>query len=237
MIQQLTNIAMQRLLKSSVNDPAPGGSTSAQSNNTSSMSNIHQSSSSKAHLSASSSRNEKSLKEGFEEQKRNTTFRDLFHIPLSETILFYCQSLSWLDDRPEYVFNGRLFLSESFVCFISTREGDEYSMVIPLYFVKRLEKINNSSNTIASLVGGPSYSIALTAMNNLKIFFKLMEDGRSSDQFLNLLQEGLSRNVSVSHSIKEFIEVLPSEIIFKGDEVVKFGGFGLKYGYPGYENM
>jgi hypothetical protein len=227
LLQQLTNLAMHRLLKNSSTNPPPGQATNEKllSDMTFDLKK----------LKPKGVNQEKTLKEDLEETKKNAAFQDMFHLPTSETILEQCDGLCWMDGKEDAVLTGSMYLSQMYLCFANKKSEELLTVVLPLFCVKRLEKVNNPQ--IFGSIGSGGATIVITTSHQQRVGYKIQEDSSFADNFCLVLRDRLKENIHLSKNIKGFSSTLVSEhLIANGlDSLDKFdyGGFGLKLGYPG----
>ncbi|KAJ3411856.1 hypothetical protein HDV05_001645 [Chytridiales sp. JEL 0842] len=131
------------------------------------------------------------LKHVFETQKRDLRFQNLFSLPTTE------------------------HLSEE----IASVSRYQCQLVLPFFAVKRVERINSQSSTIA-----------ITVWHQLKLLFQLVGDKNVSDQFCKTLKEKLQSHVPQMKLLKPFLTTCASEDLLNDVETDK-GGLGRKFGY------
>ncbi|KAJ3127151.1 hypothetical protein HK098_006699 [Nowakowskiella sp. JEL0407] len=214
LLEHLTNIAMQKLLGITVTDRAPGLSLfedELEADQTSVSSPI-----------AAVSRSlgfggNKTLKQSFEEQKKNATFQTVFNLPTTEHLtdeIFAVCSVS----GTQASFHGKIYLSPTFLCFLSSTKY-QCKLVLHFHSVKRVERISSQTSTIA-----------ITVWHQLKLLFQMIGDKPASDAFCGSLKEKLNAHIPFMKNMKPFLATCNSEDIIADREVTK-GGLGLKYGY------
>ncbi|KNC97733.1 uncharacterized protein SPPG_06734 [Spizellomyces punctatus DAOM BR117] len=208
LLEHLTNLAMQKLLKSTATEPAPG--LSLQEQEQSSITGIVGS------LKGPGA-GTRPLKQSFEEQKRNAKFQSVFNLPASESLLEEITAICTISGTKSS-FSGRLSLSDTYICFISSAKYQCY-LVLPFYAIMRVEKINSQMSTIA-----------ITVRHQLKLHLQMTSDKQSADKFCGTLRDRLQAHVGLMKRLKEFLATCPSEELLNGKEV-QMGGLGLKYGF------
>ncbi|KAJ3188163.1 hypothetical protein HDU85_005313 [Gaertneriomyces sp. JEL0708] len=208
LLEHLTNIAMQKLLKNTSTEPAPGLSLDEQS--TSPVTPI-------AETSREPTTSTQPLKQSFEAQKKNAIFQAMFHLPSTETLLQEVPSVCSIFGS-KYSFTGKLHLSDTFLTFISSAKYQCY-LVLPFYAIMRVEKINSQVNTIA-----------ITVRHQLKLVFQMTTEKAAVDKFCLILKDRLQAHVGLMKQLKPFLTTCPSEELLAGKDV-QIGGLGLKYGY------
>jgi hypothetical protein len=208
LIEHLTNQAMHRLLKSTATEPAPGLSASEQDDEVSlKIAGIPESAIGTP------------LKQIFDTQKRDLKFQNLFSLPLSEHLAEEIPSVcTIMISGSQTNFQGKLYLSSSFMCFTSTAKY-QCQLVLPFFAVKRVERINSQSSTIA-----------ITVWHQLKLLFQLVGEKGISDQFCKTLKDKLQSHVPMMKLLKPFLTTCASEDLLNDVDTDK-GGLGKKFGY------
>eukprot|EP00842_Homolaphlyctis_polyrhiza_P003632 jgi/Hompol1/426/HPOL_000143-RA len=140
LIEYLTNLAMQKLLKATTTDPAPGLSLKQQESQGDMLT------SPAAILGLTRSQDSsRPLKQAFEIQKRNTKFQWLFNLPGSESIIEDIPAICSISGT-NTSFEGRLYLSDTFLCFLSTAKY-QCQLALPFFAIMRVERINSQTST------------------------------------------------------------------------------------------
>ncbi|KAJ3188481.1 hypothetical protein HK101_009144 [Irineochytrium annulatum] len=211
LLEHLTNLAMQRLLNSTATEPAPGLTLADQEE----QMNLPLSG-----LSISpGSKSARPLKQSFEEQKRNLQFQNLFNLAATETLMEECSSIcTIMISDVQTNFHGKVYLSNSFICFTSTAKY-QCQLVLPFFAVKRVERINSQTSTVA-----------ITVWHQLKILFQVLGDKQASDKFCMTLKDRLQSHVALMKHLKPFLATCATEDLVNDREMVK-GGLGIKYGF------
>ncbi|KAI9092428.1 rab-GTPase-TBC domain-containing protein [Phlyctochytrium arcticum] len=208
LLEHLTNIAMQKLLKNTVTDPAPGLSLQDQ------MNALKMEGTSPT---AGGGVLGRPLKQSFEEQKRNLRLQTAFNLPSNETQLEEINAICAISGTKTN-FVGRVFLSETYLCFSSTAKYQCY-MVLPFFAIIRVEKINTGVS-----------SIAITVRHQLKLQLQMTSEKAVVDKFCSTLRDRLQAHVGLMKQLKPFLATCPSEELLNGKDV-EIGGLGLKYGF------
>lgn len=166
---------MIRLLRNAGGDTAPGSSNSP-SLDRSIKSPDSQQSEGVSSLSSSGGVLVNPLKQDLAEQKRNTELCLHFRLPLSERLMMEGLRVGYSRcEQPTGIHNsyfpGRLYLSETFLCFESiNRQAPPQqhlalcSLVLPLYTIKRVERLNSGSYGTA---------VSITVWHNMEHVFQL----------------------------------------------------------------
>lgn len=205
LIEYMTNLAMRKLLKSTCTDPAPGLSYQLEAKKF-----LVETSTDKPIKSA------KPLLEILDHQKRNHAVNITFNIPETEVLLNEISAICSISGT-QSVFQGTSFLTSHFFCFISTVEI-QCCMVIPLFTIKRVEKITNQN------------AISITLYHQLKIIVQFTSDKPSSDSFCMSLKDLLKKHLELMKRVKDFVSSCASEDILI-DKPVLNGGLGIKFDF------
>ncbi|KAI8826640.1 rab-GTPase-TBC domain-containing protein [Fimicolochytrium jonesii] len=208
LLEHLTNIAMQKLLKNTSTDPAPGlsfapGTSTGPQTAPTTIKGLGPIG--------------RPLKQNFEEAKRNTRFQTLFSLPSTETLMEEVSAITQISGTKSS-FSGRMYLSDTYLCFISAARYQCY-LVLPFYAIMRVEKINSQVSTIA-----------ITVRHQLKLIFQMTSDRASADKLCLTLKDRLQQHVTLMKQLKPFLASCASEELLNGKEIA-VGGLGLKYGY------
>ncbi|KAJ3332059.1 TBC1 domain member 9, partial [Blyttiomyces sp. JEL0837] len=209
LIEYLTNLSMQRLLRVTSTDPAPGLTANEQDDRSLAISPD----------SPLSLRVNKPLKQIFEDQKKNSKYQNLFSLPSNEALLIEMTAICTIViSGAQTNFHGKIYLSNTFFCFNSTAKY-QCQLVLPFFAVKRVERINSQNSTIA-----------ITVWHQVKLLFQLIGEKAQADSFCTQLRDRLQEHVKLMKSLKTFLATCVSEDVLADREVTK-GGLGLKYGY------
>ena len=202
---------MQRLLKNTSHEPAPGLSADGQEAQDAELT------SPAAILGFERGNSARPLKESFEMQRRNAKFQWLFNLPLNETIINDITAVCSVSGT-NMNFHGKLYISDTFLCFLSTAKY-QCQLCLPFFTIMRVERINSQTSTIS-----------ITARHQLKLLFQFMTDRVQADKFCVSLKDRLQAHVGVMKRLKPFLSSCPSEDLLSGREV-KTGGLGVQHGY------
>lgn len=168
---------MIRLLRNAGGDAAPGSSNSPSlDRNIKSPDSQHSEGVSSLSSSSGGGVLVNPLKQDLAEQKRNTELCLHFRLPLSERLMMEGLRVGYSRcEQPTGIHNsyfpGRLYLSETFLCFESiNRQAPPQqhlalcSLVLPLYTIKRVERLNSGSYGTA---------VSVTVWHNMEHVFQL----------------------------------------------------------------
>lgn len=233
-LQHITNMAMQRLLKHTTVDPAPGLALASNSesgaidggNGSSSSSSQPGSQQSEtlfsvANIAGSNTRGPitaHQLKQSLEQEQKNTKYQALFNLPNTENLLVEVRAIISLP-ATQHTFHGTLYLSNTFLCFTSSVRN-QCHLAIPFFVIKRVEKINSLSA-----------ALAITVWHQLQVIFQLMGDSKTISAFMEVFKEKLTSQVSLMKRLKPFLLSTPSEELLSGKETPTLGGLGMEFGY------
>jgi hypothetical protein len=210
---------MQRLLKSTATDPAPGLSLQNQTVDQADVFDLlsNGAGSSAASTSERPSTTTRPLKRSLEEQKRNTKFQAVFNLPSTESIADEIISICSVAGTIAS-FHGKLYLSNTFLCFMSTAKY-QCQLVLPFFAVKRVERISSRTSTVA-----------ITVWHQMKLLFQLLGERKAADGFCVTLKDKLQLHLSKMKGLKSFLITCASEDLLAERDVLR-GGMGLKFGF------
>ncbi|KAK9716831.1 GTPase activating protein (GAP) [Basidiobolus ranarum] len=223
LLVQLTNLSMQKLLQNSAMDFAPGLSLDAHAAAESlyDSSDITQGTNSSVRkLQAQFQKT--SLKEDLKQQKLNDTFQTTFRLPSTEHLNVEADAILSVPNREEK-YLGKLSISETFITFVST-DGKLCSTAIPLFVIRRVERINPKSNLCI---------LAITTWHQMRVVFQIQGSRKIGESYCLALKNNLKDQIKAMKALKPFLQTCVSESLLKDKENLKFGGLGLKFGYPG----
>jgi hypothetical protein len=129
-----------------------------------------------------------------EAQKRNEAFAKQFRLPLTETlhetVNVLCIRPNEREGRKTDVYQGTVYLSDSFVAFESADRQpapQQYSpacwFVMPLFTIRRVERLNS---------GSYAYSLSLTTWHKMEIIFDLQVKEYSGGFASNIMVDSKS---------------------------------------------
>ncbi|KAH6561652.1 hypothetical protein BASA60_011431 [Batrachochytrium salamandrivorans] len=212
LLEYLTNLALQRLLKATSTDPAPGLSLK----HAKSLTDMLTSPAAILGLEKGGDVS-RPLKQSFELQRRNMKFQWLFNLPNAESIIEEI-SVTCSVSGTNTNFQGRLYLSDTFLCFLSAAKY-QCQLALPFFAIMRVERINSQTSTVA-----------ITARHQLKLLFQFLGDRTIADKFCASLKDRLQAHVGAMKRLKSFLSTCQSEDLLSGRDV-QVGGLGVKYGY------
>ncbi|KAJ3340575.1 hypothetical protein HDU83_007012 [Entophlyctis luteolus] len=235
LLEHLTIIAMQRLMKCTVTDPAPGLTSDEQIK-------LEELALKKLQLSPLSSRasfaaigianfdaSKQPLKQAFESQKRDARFQNQFCLPSTERLLAEISAICVLTtaEGQQTNINGALYISSTFLCF-SSNVKYQAQLVLPFFAIKRVERITHTGTHNVHVASG---AIAVTVWHEMKLVFQFLADRAGGDAFCVRFTERLKTHVNLMRGLKSFLASCASEEVLNGKADVSVGGLGLVYGY------
>ncbi|KAI7850156.1 rab-GTPase-TBC domain-containing protein [Circinella umbellata] len=132
------------------------------------------------------------------------------------------------EEGDEKRIEGRMCLSEAFLTFSSTEKGQYYEAVIPLYTIRRVEKLNDKNHP---------FSIKFVNWHQAHTQFRLNVTKQQYEEFSNRLTVNLRKQIKYMKMLKKFLATCPSELVVadKTNEEIDQspGGLGLTFGFPG----
>ncbi|CAG8514123.1 8514_t:CDS:10 [Ambispora leptoticha] len=223
LLVQLTSLLMQRLLKNTVTEPAPG---TFYENNFDQL--VEKEKPEPINTNGKEDTAPRSpliipLKQNLELQKRDTEFQYLFGLPSSEHLLEESNAVFSMPDTEETQ-SGKLGLSESYLAFVSD-DSHTCRLVIPLYTVRRVERLNSRTHTFA---------LSILNWHQMKLIF-LMDGIKSHcEQFCNVLKDNLKNQLHYLKTLKPFLATCYSEVLLNDSKKeFAYGGLGMKFKFPG----
>ncbi|KAI8969958.1 rab-GTPase-TBC domain-containing protein [Mycotypha africana] len=125
-------------------------------------------------------------------------------------------------------YTGLLNLSEAYITFDSTKQGHYYEVVMPLYTIRRVERITNQPT---------EYSIKLVNWHQTEFIFNLNASKKEYEQFSTLLTANLRNQIKFMKTMKQFLATCASEWLVADKPIEGLssipGGLGLQYEFPG----
>lgn len=151
---QLTGLAMQRLLKSTALEHAPGSDVSIDIKD-SDIEAIKESDEIKTLPASEIRKLMQPLKTNLDAQKRDERFRARFRLPPTEHLVLSVHAIHPVEEEEEDKANstkmseytGKLSLSETYLTFNTIHDGKKqatfFEVVMPLYTIRRVEKLTD----------------------------------------------------------------------------------------------
>ncbi|KAI8142368.1 rab-GTPase-TBC domain-containing protein [Fennellomyces sp. T-0311] len=132
------------------------------------------------------------------------------------------------EDGEDKRIHGRMCLSEAFLTFSSTDRGQYYEAVIPLYTIRRVERLNEKTHP---------FSIKFVNWHQAHTQFRLNVSKQQYEEFSTRLTTHLRKQIKYMKMLKRFLATCPSELVVadKTNEEIDQspGGLGLVFGFPG----
>ncbi|KAI8099636.1 rab-GTPase-TBC domain-containing protein [Halteromyces radiatus] len=175
------------------------------------------------------------LKTNLEAQKRDDRFRFQFRLPSTEHLLQSVDAFFLVEEPSENTdetasrivhYRGKLSVSEAYLTFYSTNQASQYQSVLPLYTIRRVERLSDKA-----------YSLKILNWHQATIQFDLQVTKTQFDSFTTLMTENLRNQIKYMKMMKRFLATCPSTALVadKGyEDIDKMpGGLGLEFGFPG----
>ncbi|KAF7724455.1 hypothetical protein EC973_000964 [Apophysomyces ossiformis] len=239
LLVQLTGQAMLRLLKNTGAD-APGASNDASFE---APSPFLQRSGALPTETSDSRQLINPLKQDLAAKKRNENFCFHFRLPLTEELVdaldvdYTKVGAVNYDQHERTHYRGRAYMSQTFLAFESEsrlpkpqQHQPTCSLVLPLYTIKRVERLNTGSYTSA---------LSVTTWHKMEHIFQLHAHKTACEQFCDNLRNMLESQMPRMKRLKPFLATCESERLLEGEvhQLVDVdeprGGLGIQFGYPG----
>ncbi|KAL7320859.1 GTPase activating protein (GAP) [Mucor circinelloides] len=237
---QLTGLAMQRVLKSTALEHAPGSDVSIdiKDSDIDAINDSEVSSNKMASLPAAEIRQlMQPLKTNLAAQKRDERFRARFRLPPTEHLTYSFSAVHPVEEevassedheRKTTHYNGVLSLSEAYLTFNSTDQGRYFEVVMPLYTVRRVEKLTDKPDT---------FHIKIVNWHQSESVYYLNVNSKEYDDFSATLTTNLRNQIKHMRMMKQFLTTCASEAVIadKTHEEMHAvpGGLGLQFEFPG----
>ncbi|KAI8384447.1 rab-GTPase-TBC domain-containing protein [Radiomyces spectabilis] len=131
------------------------------------------------------------------------------------------------DPKP-VTYHGHLSLSEAYLAFNATTKGQFFESVLPLYTVRRVERLTDDA---------ASFSIKIVTWHQAERLFQLQISESQYQAFSNALTSHLKGQIMQMKMLKQFLGTCASEALLADkskDDLDKLpGGLGLEFGFPG----
>ncbi|KAI8980839.1 rab-GTPase-TBC domain-containing protein [Pilobolus umbonatus] len=232
---QLTGLAMQRVLKNTALEQAPGRQLGDSPHITKQLANLDVTPKMNSLPVSEIKKLRQPLKTNLAAQKRDEKFRSKFRLPITEHLLysfkaihpFNEKSTSHSDDRKMIEYTGILSLSETYLTFNSTDSSNYFEAVMPLFTVRRVEKLNDRVGMLGVKI--VNWHLAES------IFYMTVEDS-IYDEFSVALTTNLRNQIKQMRMMKQFLSSCPSEALLSdksSEEMDQIpAGLGLIFEYP-----
>ncbi|KAG0210879.1 hypothetical protein BGX28_008846 [Mortierella sp. GBA30] len=223
--QELTTLTMERLLRNTALEHAPGMSNGDDSDSVKDVFSVDVDS-----LDGSDSTyspappTTRPLRLGLEEQKRDNQFQQRFNLPTSEHLMEESSATMIQGDKPD-MFHGRLYMSESFLCFVCT-DANPCVLALPLFTIRRVERMNSRT---------AMYALNILTWHQMRVVFRLNGPRTQCEKFCGTLKGNLKLQVRAMRSLKPFLATCFSEALLadRPDVAEKDSGLGWIFEFPG----
>ncbi|KAG2237622.1 hypothetical protein INT48_004525 [Thamnidium elegans] len=236
---QLTGLAMQRVLKSTALEHAPGSDVSIdiKDSDIEAVKDSEIASNKMASLPANEIRKlMQPLKTNLAAQKRDERFRARFRLPLTEHLTFAISAVHPIEEesstdaneRKVTEYNGIVSLSEAYLTFNSVDQGRYFEIVMPLYTIRRVEKLVDKVH---------SFSIKIVNWHQAESIYYLNVNEKEYENFSATLTSNLRNQIKHMKMMKQFLTTCPSEAVVADKSLEEMnlipGGLGLLFEFPG----
>ncbi|KAF9182514.1 hypothetical protein BGZ51_004702 [Haplosporangium sp. Z 767] len=224
MLVQLTTLTMERLLRNTALEHAPGMSNGDESESVKDVFSVDVDNLEGGESPYSPAPTTRPLRLGLEEQKRDSQFQQRFNLPTSEHLMEESSATMIHSDKTD-MFHGRLYMSESFLCFICT-DANPCVLALPLFTVRRVERMNSRS---------AMYALNILTWHQMRIVFRLNGPRTQCEKFCGSLKTNLKLQVRAMRSLKPFLATCFSEALLadRPDVAEKDSGLGWIFEFPG----
>lgn len=222
MLVQLTTLTMERLLRNTALEHPPGMSNGEDSDVKDVFSvDVDNLEGGDSQAPVPTTR---PLRLGLEEQKRDSQFQQRFNLPASEHLMEESSGTMVHGEKPD-MYHGRVYLSESFLCFICA-DSPPCMLALPLFTIRRVEKKNSRS---------VMYAIEILTWHQMKVIFRLNGPRTQCEKFCETLKTNLKLQVRAMRSLKPFLATFFSEALLadRPDVAEKDSGLGWLFEFPG----
>ncbi|KAJ1800709.1 GTPase activating protein (GAP) [Coemansia sp. RSA 2399] len=189
-----------------------------------------------------------SLAEQISKQRRDEEFRGEFGLPRGESLISVIEAASMAVPGVLSVYTGKLYLSTSFVCYMS-RDYRGCRITLPMAAVRRIERLNGTDG-----FGSPCYELVITVWHQMGISFKVPLDNGECNRWCDALRGQLKAMVEEQrfakanhtalsrYSLKAFcrtctsehlLQETPSDSNSKDDSESCVDCLGKTFGFPG----
>ncbi|KAF9358697.1 hypothetical protein BGX26_001133 [Mortierella sp. AD094] len=222
--QELTTLTMERLLRNTALEHAPGMPNGDDGESIKDVFSVDVESLDGGDSPFPSAPTTRPLRLGLEEQKRDSQFQQRFNLPTSEHLMEESSATIVWGDKSD-MFHGRLYMSESFLCFICT-DAEPCVLALPLYTIRRVERMNSSS---------AMYALNILTWHQMRVVLRLNGPRTQCEKFCGTLKTNLKLQVRAMRSLKTFLATCFSEALLadRPDVAGKDSGLGWIFEFPG----
>ncbi|KAF9923415.1 hypothetical protein FBU30_006527 [Linnemannia zychae] len=221
---QLTTLTMERLLRNTALEHAPGQSNGDDPDSVKDVFSVDVDSLEGNESPYSPAPTTRPLRQGLEEQKRDNQFQLRFNLPTTEHLMEESSATMVHGDKTD-MFHGRIFMSESFLCFICT-EANPCVLALPLFTIRRVERMNSRT---------AMYALNILTWHQMRVVFRLNGTRTQCEKFCSTLKSNLKLQVRAMRSLKPFLATCFSEALLadRPDVAEKDAGLGWIFEFPG----
>ncbi|KAG9071125.1 hypothetical protein KI688_008668 [Linnemannia hyalina] len=221
---QLTTLTMERLLRNTALEHAPGQSNGDDPESVKDVFSVDVDNLDNNESLYSPAPTTRPLRLGLEEQKRDSQFQLRFNLPTSEHLMEESSATMVHGDKTD-MFHGRIYMSESFLCFICT-EANPCVLALPLFTIRRVERMNSRS---------AMYALNILTWHQMRLVFRLNGPRTQCEKFCGTLKTNLKLQVRAMRSLKPFLATCFSEALLadRPDVSEKDSGLGWIFEFPG----
>ncbi|KAJ2867924.1 GTPase activating protein (GAP) [Coemansia aciculifera] len=187
MLSQLTANTMKRVLLNSEYASTQHQSSGGHKRNPSAASAL--STGARQPVVAPVAQRARSLAEQISQQRRNEEFQGEFGLPGSETLLSVIDAASMSIPGSINVYLGKLYLSTSFVCYMS-RDFRGCRIILPLAAVRRIERTSSTDSHFVQC-----YELSITVWHQMDVSFKVPLDSTECNRWCDALRGQLKTMV------------------------------------------
>jgi hypothetical protein len=215
---------MERLLRNTALEHAPGQSNGDDSESVKDVFSVDVDSLEGNESPYSPAPTTRPLRLGLEEQKRDNQFQQRFNLPTSEHLMEESSATMVHGDKTD-MFHGRIYMSESFLCFLCT-EANPCVLALPLFTIRRVERMNSRS---------AMYALNILTWHQMRVVFRLNGPRTQCEKFCSTLKTNLKLQVRAMRSLKPFLATCFSEALLadRPDVAEKDSGLGWIFEFPG----
>ncbi|KAG0002471.1 hypothetical protein BGZ80_007136 [Entomortierella chlamydospora] len=222
--QELTTLTMERLLRNTALEHAPGMPSGDDGESVKDVFSVDVENLDGGDSPFPSAPTTRPLRLGLEEQKRDSQFQQRFNLPTSEHLMEESSASVVWGDKSD-MFHGRLYMSESFLCFICT-DAEPCVLALPLYTIRRVERMNPRS---------AMYALNILTWHQMRVVLRLNGPRTQCEKFCGTLKTNLRLQVKAMRSLKTFLATCFSEALLadRPDIAGKDSGLGWIFEFPG----
>ncbi|KAJ1733010.1 GTPase activating protein (GAP) [Coemansia sp. Benny D160-2] len=186
-----------------------------------------------------------SLAEQIARQRKDEEFRGEFGLPYGESLIAVIETASMAVPGVLNVYTGKLYLSTSFVCYMS-RDYRGCRIILPMAAVRRIERLNGTDS-----YGASCYELVITVWHQMGISFKAPLDSGECNRWCDALRGQLKAMVEEQkfakanhtalsrYTLKAFCKTCASERLLQEgasgekDDSEGVDCLGKTFGFPG----